>query len=172
MHAKKFGRIHHLPAAQLSAVIDSMHARGLLGTDGWLTAAGRATKQRVEALTDRLAEAQYDALPHRLAIATLGGWHRRASFRRRVWLPAVAGDPRRGWDPIAPGLHFLDLRHMHKAWLIEDGVPEVVQCKRLGHRLGGVRGVYSHVTTSMVASVCAGLQARWEQHGSISGSDH
>ncbi|MFL6125056.1 MAG: hypothetical protein ACJ73U_36215, partial [Actinophytocola sp.] len=64
------------------------------------------------------------------------------------------------------------LRHTHKTWLIEDGVPEVVQCKRLGHRLGGVRGVYSHVTTSMVSSMCAGLQARWEQNGSSLGSDH
>lgn len=25
--------------------------------------------------------------------AAEGGWHRRANFRRRVWLPAVAGDP-------------------------------------------------------------------------------
>lgn len=62
MPAKEFGRVHHLPAAQLSAVIDGMRARGLVGTDGWLTAAGRATKERVEALTDRLAEAPYNAL--------------------------------------------------------------------------------------------------------------
>jgi integrase len=38
--------------------------------------------------------------------AAEGGWHRRANFRRRVWLPAVAGDTKRGWYPIAPGLHF------------------------------------------------------------------
>jgi hypothetical protein len=62
MPANEFGRLSHLPAAQLSAVIDGMRARGLVGTDGWLTAAGRATKQRVEALTDRLAEAPYNAL--------------------------------------------------------------------------------------------------------------
>lgn len=62
MPAREFGRVHHLPAAQLTAVIDGMHARGLIGTDGWLTAAGRATKQRVEALTDRLAETPYNAL--------------------------------------------------------------------------------------------------------------
>jgi hypothetical protein len=60
--AKEFGRVHHLPAAQLTAVIDGMRARGLVGTDGWLTASGRATKDRVEALTDRLAEAPYNAL--------------------------------------------------------------------------------------------------------------
>jgi hypothetical protein len=62
MPAKEFGRVSHLPGAQLSAVIDGMHARGLIGPDGWLTAAGRATKERVEALTDRLAEAPYNAL--------------------------------------------------------------------------------------------------------------
>jgi hypothetical protein len=62
MPANEFGRVSHLPAAQLSNVIDGMRARGLVGTDGWLTAAGRATKQRVEALTDRLAEAPYNAL--------------------------------------------------------------------------------------------------------------
>src|SRR5205823_315697 len=60
--AKEFGRVSHLPAAQLTAVIDGMRARGLVGADGWLTAAGRATKQRVEALTDRLAQAPYNAL--------------------------------------------------------------------------------------------------------------
>lgn len=62
MPATEFGRVWHLPAAQLTAVIDGMRDRGLVGTDGWLTAAGRATKERVEALTDRLAEAPYDAL--------------------------------------------------------------------------------------------------------------
>ncbi len=62
MPAKEFGRVHHLPAAQLTAVIDGMRARGLVGADGWLTASGRATKERVEALTDRLAEAPYNAL--------------------------------------------------------------------------------------------------------------
>jgi hypothetical protein len=60
--AEKFGRVWHLPAAQLTAVVDGMRARGLVGTDGWLTAEGRATKDRVEALTDRLAEAPYNVL--------------------------------------------------------------------------------------------------------------
>jgi hypothetical protein len=62
MPAHEFGRVHHLPAAQLAAVVDGMRARGLVGADGWLTAAGRAAKERVEELTDRLAEAPYRAL--------------------------------------------------------------------------------------------------------------
>ena len=37
MPAERFGRIHHLPAAQLAAVIDGMRDRGLIGDDGWLS---------------------------------------------------------------------------------------------------------------------------------------
>jgi hypothetical protein len=62
MAAEKFGRIHHLPAAQLAAVIDGMRDRGLVGDDGWLTEHGRAVKQRVESLTDDLAAKPYEGL--------------------------------------------------------------------------------------------------------------
>ena len=62
MPAEKFGRIHHLPAAQLAAVIDGMRDRGLIGDDGWLSEQGRAVKQRVEALTDDLAAKPYESL--------------------------------------------------------------------------------------------------------------
>jgi hypothetical protein len=37
MPAVKFGRRHHLPAAQLAVVIDGMRDRGLIGDDGWLS---------------------------------------------------------------------------------------------------------------------------------------
>ena len=60
--AEKFGRIHHLPAEQLAAVIDGMRDRGLIAEDGWLSEAGRAVKQRVEALTDDLAAKPYESL--------------------------------------------------------------------------------------------------------------
>ena len=62
MPAERFGRIHHLPAAQLTAVIDGMRNRGLIGDDGWLSDRGRAVKQRVEALTDDLAAKPYERL--------------------------------------------------------------------------------------------------------------
>jgi len=62
MPAEKFGRIHHLPAAQLSAVIDGMRDRGLIGADGWLSQQGRAVKQRIESLTDHLATKPYESL--------------------------------------------------------------------------------------------------------------
>jgi hypothetical protein len=62
MPAEKFGRVHHLPRAQLDAVVDGMRARGLIGDDGWLSEAGHGVKQRVESLTDDLAAAPYEHL--------------------------------------------------------------------------------------------------------------
>jgi hypothetical protein len=62
MAAEKFGRIHHLPAAQLAALLDGMRRRNLIGDDGWLSASGRVVKQRVEALTDDLAAKPYETL--------------------------------------------------------------------------------------------------------------
>jgi hypothetical protein len=67
MPAEKFGRVHHLPAAQLGAVIDGMRARGIIGDDGWLSEHGRDVRQRVESLTDDLAAQPYECLePHEL----------------------------------------------------------------------------------------------------------
>ena len=60
--AEKFGRVHHLPAAQLTAVLDGMRARGLIESYGRLSDAGRETKQRIESLTDDLAAPAYDNL--------------------------------------------------------------------------------------------------------------
>jgi hypothetical protein len=62
MPAEKFGRIHHLPAAQVAEVVDGMRRRDLIGDDGWLSESGRAVKQRVEALTDDLAAKPYECL--------------------------------------------------------------------------------------------------------------
>jgi hypothetical protein len=60
--AESFGRIHHLPKARLAAVMDGLRDRGLVDADGRFTEAGRATKDRIEALTDALAEAPYEGL--------------------------------------------------------------------------------------------------------------
>ena len=62
MPAERFGRVSHLPPAQLAAVVDGMRARGLVGADGWLTDAGRQIKERVESITDQLAGPAYDVL--------------------------------------------------------------------------------------------------------------
>lgn len=62
MPAERFGRIHHLPAAQLAAVVGGLRDRGLIGEDGWLSETGRAVKQRVEDHTDDLAAKPYECL--------------------------------------------------------------------------------------------------------------
>jgi hypothetical protein len=65
MPAEKFGRVQHLPAAQIGAVIGGMRDRGLIGDDGWLSETGRAVKRRVEDLTDDLAAKPYEGLEPR-----------------------------------------------------------------------------------------------------------
>jgi integrase len=91
-----------------------------------------------------------------------GGLLRRSNFHRRTWRPATDGNPTKNIPPIVAGMHFHDLRHSHKTWLIEDGVPEAAQAKRLGHRLPGIRGIYSHVTPAVEQRLVDGLQHRWE----------
>jgi len=63
--AEKFGRVHHLPGVQLAAVVDGMRARGLIEASGWLSDAGRESKERIESLTDDLAAPAYDGLTPR-----------------------------------------------------------------------------------------------------------
>jgi hypothetical protein len=60
--AESFGRIHHLPKHRLAEVMGGLRDRGLLDSTGRFTDAGRATKARIESLTDTLAEAPYDGL--------------------------------------------------------------------------------------------------------------
>src|SRR4051812_9571388 len=60
--AESFGRIHHLPEARLTEVMAGLRDRGLLDASGRFTETGRATKERIESLTDALAEAPYDGL--------------------------------------------------------------------------------------------------------------
>jgi hypothetical protein len=66
--AEKFGRVHHLPAARLTAVVAGMRARGLIDDSGWLSDAGRECKERIESRTDDLAAPACDRLtPRELA---------------------------------------------------------------------------------------------------------
>jgi hypothetical protein len=62
MPAHTYGRIHHLPRAQIDAVVDGMRARGLVDASGCLSDAGRETKRWIESLTDRLAAVAYVGL--------------------------------------------------------------------------------------------------------------
>jgi integrase len=94
-----------------------------------------------------------------------GGLHRRSNFRRRVWLPALAGDEKKGWSPLNQELHFHDLRHTQETWLIEDHVPRIMRLVRLGHKRKDVDDIYSHVTEQMIQETLQALQQRWEQDG-------
>jgi hypothetical protein len=60
--APTFGRIHHLPSALLSDLIDGMKGRGLIEDEETFTPAGRQVKDRVETMTDDLAAVPYEAL--------------------------------------------------------------------------------------------------------------
>src|SRR5437762_12016725 len=62
MRAEEFDRIHHLPNAQLAAVVDGLRGRGLVNAAGGLTDAGRELKERIEVRTDELAAPPYDVL--------------------------------------------------------------------------------------------------------------
>ncbi|SFQ74749.1 Site-specific recombinase XerD [Amycolatopsis arida] len=112
-------------------------------------------------LTSLLTEHATQQIGDHVFTGRNGGLLRRANFRDRVWRPAVAGDQRRGWEPLHPELTFHGLRHTHRTWLIEDGVPEVLIHERLGHRLPGIRGIYSHVTPPMIQTMLAALDRRW-----------
>jgi hypothetical protein len=62
MRAEEFGRVHHLPKAQLAAVVDGLRDRGLVDAGGGFTDAGRETKEQIETLTDQLAAPVYEVL--------------------------------------------------------------------------------------------------------------
>lgn len=62
MRAEEFGRVHHLPRAQLAAVLDGLRERGLVDADGGFTDAGRETRERIEACTDESAAPPYGVL--------------------------------------------------------------------------------------------------------------
>jgi hypothetical protein len=64
--------------------------------------------------------------------------------------------------PVAPGLTFHGLRHSHKTWLIADGIPDVAQARRLGHRLPDqIQHIYSHVAPELEPRLLDALQHRW-----------
>jgi integrase len=114
--------------------------------------------------------------PGRVVIADATQW---PGTPAATWPPAEAGTPftpPRGkgirvfaedtplacWLSIRPGLTPHGLRHGHKTWMAEDGIPEILQALRLGHTVPGMRGVYTHVSDAMRTELKGTLQARWE----------
>ena len=81
---------------------------------------------------------------------------RRASWRQRFWLPAVAASVR---EPC----RFHDLRHTHAALMIAKGVhPKVLQ-ERLGHASAKTTlDVYGHLFDGADAAAVETLGSAWE----------
>jgi integrase len=89
---------------------------------------------------------------------------RRSDFDRRVFRPAVDGNPHKGTQPVRPGLTFHGLRHSHKTWLIADAIPEIAQARRLGHHLSNrLVETYSHVAPEIEHRLIRTLELRWRR---------
>lgn len=67
------------------------------------------------------------------------------------------------WLPVMNGLTPHGLRHAHKVWMDELGVPVVASEERLGHELPGIIGTYSHTSPAMIKQITDGLQRLWEE---------
>jgi hypothetical protein len=85
-------------------------------------------------------------------------------------VPAASGTaerPRRLGTDVSDrrsmsGLTFHGLRHSHKTWFIEDGVPDIAQARRLGHTPHNrMDGIFGHVAASAEARLVQGLEDRW-----------
>ena len=72
------------------------------------------------------------------------------------------GVPVASWLPLVPGLTAHGLRHGHRTWMAEDGIPDILAEQRLGHEVPGMRGLYTHVSDRMREALVRALQARWE----------
>ena len=96
--------------------------------------------------------------------------------RSRTGRPTTAHRPRRelaaaeaqepilaSWLPLKPGLTPHGLRHSHKVWLDEAGIPAILAHDRMGHVMPGIGGTYSHVSPAMREELRAALQKRWEE---------
>jgi integrase len=73
------------------------------------------------------------------------------------------GVPVASWLPLVPGLTAHGLRHGHRTWMAEDGIPDTLAEQRLGHEVPGMRGLYTHVSDRMRDALVQALQARWEE---------
>lgn len=93
----------------------------------------------------------------------VGGWLRRAVFRKQVWLPALDGfvQPEDGLGSGRAAMTFHSLRHTHKTWMAEHHTPPSLQDYRMGHCPRGIAGRYEHPTEGMVDELMGDLEQRW-----------
>jgi len=79
-----------------------------------------------------------------------------AEARRR----GTAGKP--AGEPLEPGMKVHGIRHSHKALLEAAGIPDSAIEARLGHALGGISGIYSHVLPEVEDKIVNVLQDRYD----------
>ncbi|MFG2747255.1 hypothetical protein ACGFY0_45395, partial [Streptomyces chartreusis] len=80
--------------------------------------------------------------------------------------PSRRGRPEQMALPAVKGVEDMvphGTRHGHKVWLDEAGHPRVAVEERMGHRLKGVEGTYSHTSPEMELAIAKGLQETWEK---------
>ena len=101
--------------------------------------------------------------PH-VFVTSDGQLLRRSNFARRAMRPATDGNhhrtrPQVRVHPVVPELTFHGFRHSHKTWLIADGIPDVAQARRLGHRIPDkIEHIYSHVAPEVETRLITALQ--------------
>ncbi|GGQ26426.1 tyrosine-type recombinase/integrase [Streptomyces mutabilis] len=93
----------------------------------------------------------------------------------RFWKPILVGqdaEPIRRGRKATPALPAVDgladmvphgLRHGHEVWLDEQGHPRVAVEERMGHKLQGAEGTYSHTSPEMELGIARALQEAWEK---------
>jgi Phage integrase family len=78
------------------------------------------------------------------------------------WDPPASDVPLACWLPVKDDLTPHGLRHSHKTWMAEDGIPEILAEQRLGHQVPGMRGLYAHASQRKREDLTGALQARWD----------
>jgi integrase len=154
-------------------VIDP-HTGALHEVNGTLTLGPPKTAESARTITlppflIPLLQAHLDSHTHPHVFVTAHGeLLRRSNFARRAMRPAADGNLDRTHvpltlPPIEPGLTFHGFRHSHKTWLIADGIPDVAQARRLGHRIPDkIEHIYSHVAPEIETRLLVALQQRWK----------
>ncbi|MFE5967090.1 LysM peptidoglycan-binding domain-containing protein [Streptomyces sp. NPDC056463] len=128
-------------------------------------------------VADLLAEAMAEEAHDLLVFPSQRGRPLRVDdqFYGRFWNPIIKGqdaEPSRRGRPEQRALPAVEgvedmvphgTRHGHKVWLDEAGHPRVAVEERMGHRLKGVEGTYSHTSPEMELAIAKGLQDIWEK---------
>jgi integrase len=165
-------RRHNLHLHDATLVIDP-HTGALHEVNGRLELGPPKTAESARTISlppflGHLLRTHVDSHDHPHVFVTAEGeLLRRSNFARRAMRPSADGNhhrtrPRVRVHPVAPGLVFHGFRHSHKTWMIADGIPDVAQARRLGHRIPDkIEHIYSHVAPEVEKRLINTLEQRW-----------